>query len=92
MTRERVTITAKELQPGDRIFRDPAPEGEIPTTKQLRTDLVTGVGLNLCCGTVDVSIYRGTFHGTVDDIPMDMELDITRSDEPHQCTDAAEYN
>ena len=77
----RTTVTARELLPGDKIFREQGmPANKIPTTKQLRTDLVLGVGLNLCCGTVDVSISRGASHGTVQDLPMDLELEIMRPD------------
>ena len=78
---KRIVVMAKELQPGDRIFHEPVTD-EIPTTKQLRTDLVTGVGLNLCCGTVDISIHRGSMQGTVQDMPMDLEIEILRPNDP----------
>jgi hypothetical protein len=76
---ERLTVNAKELIPGDRVFSDPPPKDALDLDiKQLRTDLVTRVGLDLCDGTVDIHIVRDRLTGVVSDLPMDLELEIMR--------------
>lgn len=76
---ERLTISAKELKVGDRVFPNPPPRDSVVVDqKQLQTDTVTKISLDLCDGTVDVQLVRGQRSGVVSGLSMDLELEIMR--------------
>lgn len=76
---ERLTISAKELRIGDRVFPNPPPRNSVVVNqKQLQTDTVTKISLDLCDGTVDVQLVRGQRSGVVSGLAMDLELEVLR--------------
>lgn len=71
----RMMIPVKEMQVGDRVIFGPASAFSNLQERELLTEEVIGVAINLPYRTVDLrTVTRAVF-----DIPMDLEIEIIRN-------------